>query len=108
MTDLASRARSSSATAAAYTRSAEKYAHRADEAYQTACRWQRMAAQLTGSYRLWLGNWTPAVLETNAVAWTSIGDIYLHSSFRDTGQAKFYRQLAADYRAMAAQREAQS
>jgi|SRR3974390_2499398 len=102
-TDHAAQARSYASTAAAATRRAEREARNADESYRHAARKRREAARLTRNPASWMPEYghIPAEHEREAATFVRIGDLYLHSSFRETGQAARYRELAARYRAMA-------
>lgn len=105
-TDYAAEARSASATAASFTRRAEREAGQAASAYVHASRYLRSAAQLAecpGSWRTWLN---PATEEAKADSWTRTGDVYLRATFHSTGQAEFYRDLAARYRELRDRRAA--
>jgi len=100
------RARSHSARAAAYTRRAESYARMSADFYQTSRRWAAQAATLTQNRGLWFKDYTPALLEENATTWKRIADTYLRMSFAETASAAYYRQMAANARALAAEQEA--
>lgn len=103
-TDYAAQARSYAATAAAATRRARRDAKLAEDAYRAAADRRQLAAWLTvrpGFWDLALST-TPADADAAAATWTRIGDTYLQGSFASTDNARFYRDLAARYRVLAA------
>jgi hypothetical protein len=97
MTDRLAEARSARSTAAAHTRRGRADAQRAEDAYETAARWDHLARQLTKCPGMWSGDYNPGQLEANARSWAKTGDIYLRSSFRSDRYAEFYRHLGARY-----------
>ncbi len=107
-TDHAAQARSYSRTASAATRRAERAAHQAQGWYTEAAHQRRLAASLTRAPWRWLPEigYTPAAHEDQARTWERLGDTYLRMSFSATSSAAHYRELAASYRTMAAERAA--
>jgi hypothetical protein len=107
-TDYAAEARSASATASNATRRAKRDAGLAAQQYARAAEAARLARQLTAHPELGreTGFFTPAHQEGHAATLTRLGDVYLRSSWRETGQAEFYRDLAGRYRALRDRRDA--
>jgi hypothetical protein len=97
-------ARSHASRAAGCTRRAEADARRAESAYKTAASMRSHAAWITTRQGQCaeLGLGTPAQAEEAVRSWERLGDTFLRSSFHNTSQASFYRELAGRYRGMAA------
>jgi hypothetical protein len=95
-----------------FYRRARRDARRAGDFYKSAASRARHAKWLTARPDLWEADgetgFTPAAWEADAASWERLGDTYLRSSFWNTKQARFYRELMATYAGMAARAAARA
>jgi hypothetical protein len=107
-TDYAAQARSYQSVAAAATRRAKRDAEVAAQCYALAGEARRTERWLTQAPELWRPDihYTPADYERRQASHVRLAGVFLRSSFRESGSAQFYRELAGRYRAMEAKRTA--